>query len=231
MEPTLLPGDLILISKMSYGARLLRPYKYFKQKKIDFIRIEGLHSIQREDIFVFNWPNYNASIDSTETYYGNSVVKRCIGLPGDNVYINKKDKKNRKDNVFRSKYNLFPKDSTLGWTIDNYGPLYVPARGKSIELTKTNLHWYKDIFLYENPKSTITDTALLIGNKPITQYTFKFNYFFMLGDNFYHSEDSRYWGFVPYDNIKGKASIIIFSFNRDNSGFKKIRWNRIFKVL
>jgi len=239
MEPALLPGDIIIVSNMSYGARVLKPVKFFKQKKAEYIRTSGWSSVKKGDIFVFNWPNYNASFDSTKTYYGDPVVKRCYALPGDSVKIKNEKIKGLK-NVgmneagadFQIDLNLFPYDSTLSWSVDNYGPLYVPAKGELIELTKRNVSWYKDILRFENPGDRILDRCLISNDgKRLLQYSFKHNYYFMLGDNFYGSEDSRFWGFVPEGNVIGKTGFVLFSLDPLTTGFKKIRWNRIMKIL
>jgi signal peptidase I len=236
MEPSLLPGDIIIVSKMSYGARVLKPVKFFKQKKIEYIRTKGWSSVKKGDIFVFNWPNYNATFDSTITYYGDPVVKRCYGLPGDSVIIKNEGIKNEGMKELRiegiKELNLFPHDSTLRWKVNNYGPLYVPAKGGSLELTKRNVSWYKDILLYENPVYQIKDSCLMTDEgERILQYSFKHNYYFMLGDNFYGSEDSRFWGFVPDANVIGKIGFVLFSIDPNENGFKKIRWKRIMKIL
>lgn len=240
MEPALLPGDIILVSKMSYGARILKPVKFFKQKKVEYIRTNGWSSVRKGDIFVFNWPKYRKFADSGSTIYGACVVKRCYGIPGDNVLIKNEGKKElRKEGIknegrvdFHKDLNLFPYDSTLGWSIDNYGPLYVPAKGKTLELSKRNVSWYKDILRFENPGYHIEDSCLITKDgKRIIQYSFKHNYYFMLGDNFYGSEDSRFWGFVPDDNVIGKTCFVLFSLDPVADGLKKIRWNRIMKIL
>jgi signal peptidase I len=235
MEPTLLPGDIIIVSKMSYGARVLKPVKFLKQKKIEYIRTKGWSSVKKGDVFVFNWPNYGATFDTTITYYGIPVVKRCYGLPGESVLIKnegiKELRNERMQNEEIKELNLFPHDSALGWSLNNYGPLYVPAKGVTIELTKRNVSWYKDILLYENKGGSLSDSSLKINNKVVTLYTFKHDYYFMLGDNFYGSEDSRYWGFVPDDNVIGKTGMVIFSSDPIENGVKKIRWKRIMKIL
>lgn len=239
MEPALLPGDIIIVSKMSYGARVLKPVKFFKQKKVEYIRTKGWSSIRKGDIFVFNWPNYKATFDSTITYYGDPVVKRCYGLPGDSVLIKNegiknegiKELRNEGRVDFQKDLNLFPHDSTLDWSVDSYGPLYVPAKGGLIELTKRNVSWYKDILLYENPTAQIIDNSLIIDGNMVKKYTFQHNYYFMLGDNFYNSQDSRYWGFVPDGNVIGKSVLVLFSIDQNNYGLKKIRWSRFLKIV
>lgn len=242
MEPAMLPGDIILVSKMTYGVRLLNPVIYFKQKKIEYFRTRGWSSIKKGDTFVFNWPEFKKSTDSSTDIYGDCLVKRCYTLPEDTVIIKNERIINEKNNYggeiyepgmgdIQRKHNLFPRDSSLRWSLDKYGPLYVPGRGQTINLTKQIVYWYKDILLYENPNARIKDSTLVIDGKTVLKYTFQHNYYFMLGDNFYNSYDSRYWGFLPDANVIGKAIVVLFSIDPYENGLKKIRWRRFFKLI
>jgi signal peptidase I len=234
MEPTLLPGDIILASKMSYGARLLNPLIFFRQKKMEFVRTKGWCDIKKGDVFIFNWPQYYTFKDSIPNIYGICIVKRCYELPGNIVVIKNIELKNvrmKNEAFMEQKPDLFPHDSTSSWTLDNYGPLYVPAKGQSVILTKKEVSHYIDILRYENPQSEIKDSILFINYLPVSNYTFQHNYYFMLGDSFYNSEDSRYWGFVPDANIIGKAVVILFSLDPNEYGLKKIRYSRFFRLI
>jgi signal peptidase I len=236
MEPTLQPGDIILVSKMSYGARVLKPVKFFKQNKIEYVRMKGWSKVKKGDVFVFNIPRYNKYLDSTLTIYGACLVKRCYGMPGDTILIkNEGIKESRiRNEEMRSDQpddRLFPRDTTLNWSLNNYGPLYVPARGKQMDMTKRNVTWYKKFIRYESQYNQVNDSVLLVSGEPVFQYTFQHDYYFMLGDNFYNSNDSRYWGFVPDDNIIGKAVMILFSIDPDENGIKKFCWSRFLKKI
>ena len=129
------------------------------------------------------------------------------------------------------KCNLFPYANTLHWTICDYGPLFVPGKGITIKLTTTNAQYYRDIFIYEGYKTEIHSDSVFLNNHYFPNYTFKHNYYFMLGDNFYGSQDSRYWGFVPEDNIIGKVGLVLFSYGEKEEGVIGIRWKRIFKLI
>ena len=126
---------------------------------------------------------------------------------------------------------IFPFDTTLfKWNVDNFGPLYVPQAGATIPLTKENMALYRRIIeAYEKNIVKIEGDNVWINGEPATTYTFRMNYYWMMGDNRHNSLDSRYWGFVPENHIVGKASFVLISFDKDKSGFGKIRFSRLFK--
>lgn len=122
---------------------------------------------------------------------------------------------------------IFPYySSTSGWTIDNYGPLWIPAKGATIPLTKDYYVRYgRCIRTYEGNDFEMRGDKFYLNGKEATSYTFKMNYYWLMGDNRNNSLDSRFWGFVPEDHVVGKASLIWFSWE------KGPRWNRIFKTI
>jgi signal peptidase I len=124
-------------------------------------------------------------------------------------------------------YMVFPRDQSVAeWTIDKFGPLWVPRKGVTIELTKQNIAFYKRaIQVYENNEWEERDGKIFINGKEATSYTFKMNYYWMMGDNRHKSQDSRYWGFVPEDHIVGEAWLIWMSWEGGP------RWNRLFKTI
>tara|TARA_B100000902_G_scaffold38951_1_gene46336 strand:+ start:2515 stop:3768 length:1254 start_codon:yes stop_codon:yes gene_type:complete len=124
---------------------------------------------------------------------------------------------------------IFPNQKELKWSVDNYGPIIIPKKGATIKLSINNLPLYKDIIeRYEKNKLEIKKEKILINNKETTFYTFKMNYYWMMGDNRHNSADSRMWGFVPENHIVGKALFIWMSWDKNAKGFKKIRWDRLF---
>ncbi|ELR68680.1 Signal peptidase I [Fulvivirga imtechensis AK7] len=129
---------------------------------------------------------------------------------------------------------IFPNDQALfPWNGDWYGPLRIPKEGETIQINKENLITYgKIITRYEhNDDVKITDDKLFIDGKEVREYTFKQDYFFMMGDNRHNSLDSRYWGFVPEDHIVGKGFFIWLSLDPNESFFSKIRWRRFFNLI
>lgn len=126
---------------------------------------------------------------------------------------------------------LFPHDPEHypGFTVDNYGPIHIPQAGETINLSVQNLAPYRRIInVYEDNDLEVRDGQIYINGQPTDSYTFKMNYYWMMGDNRHNSEDSRVWGFVPEDHIVGKPLFIWFS-TREGSMSKGIRWKRIFK--
>ena len=125
----------------------------------------------------------------------------------------------------------YPVDYDNGWTRDNYGPIWIPKRGATIELTPENLALYRRcIKNYEHNELEEKDGVVYINEEKATTYTFQYDYYWMMGDNRHNSADSRSWGFVPEDHIVGKPIMIWLSLDKDRSLFDGgIRWNRLFR--
>ena len=127
---------------------------------------------------------------------------------------------------------LYPLNANTGWTRNNYGPIWIPQKGKTIHLDLKNLPIYeRPISVYENNDLKVKDGKIFINGKQTNTYTFKMDYYWMMGDNRHNSADSRYWGFVPEDHVVGKPIFIWWSSNPDRNGFSGIRWSRIFSFV
>ncbi len=122
---------------------------------------------------------------------------------------------------------LFPNN------MDNVGPITVPKKGVTIQLDERNIAMYKGVITTfdGNDDAKYVNGQIILDGKPITSYTFKQNYYFMMGDNRHSSDDSRFWGFVPEDHIVGKAVFIWMSIDKDGSFLNKIRWSRLFSII
>lgn len=128
---------------------------------------------------------------------------------------------------------VFPDGAYFGWNKDNFGPLIIPAKGWTIEMNAENIAKYAfTIEKFEGLEDVkVQDNQLLIDGQKVDSYTFKQDYYFMMGDNRHDSLDSRYWGFVPEDHIVGKAWFLWLSLDKHKSMFNKIRWSRFFNGI
>lgn len=128
--------------------------------------------------------------------------------------------------------NVFPHLPSLGWNIDNFGPIYIPKKGATIKLDIISLPFYKRIIEeYEHNNLKINGKEILINGEVSNTYTFKQDYYWMMGDNRQNSLDARFWGYVPFDHVVGKPVFIWFSWDKDGKGFNKVRWNRVFSFV
>jgi signal peptidase I len=125
---------------------------------------------------------------------------------------------------------LYPLNAVTGWTRDNYGPVWIPKRGATVQLSLKNIALYeRPIRVYENNELTVKNNQIYINGRLAHSYTFKMDYYWMMGDNRHNSADSRYWGFVPEDHIVGKPIFIWWSSDPDRKGLGGVRWSRLFR--
>ena len=243
MEPGLVAGDYIAVNKLIYGARLFDVFDALDKKEVTIERLPGLREINRNDVVVFNFP-YPARWDSIGFDVMKYYVKRCIALPGDTVEIRDgllgiRGYQGKLGNVSgqsrlshlpdslipKGVLHTFPYDKTLNWTVKNFGPLAVPARGRVVAMDSLSYSLYRQLIGWEQKKKLrMVEGCVCLGDSAIFRYRFRENYYFVSGDKADNSQDSRYWGMLPESYIVGKATFIWKSKGEDG-----IRWNRIFK--
>lgn len=245
MQETLLVGDFLLVNKFMYGATTPRNIP-FTDTRIPFVRLPALKHPHRGDVVVFDFPGNRDENQSKEVL---NYIKRLIGEPGDTILI--------KDKVLYVNGQVFPNpDNSIvsgtpyktidprtfpkgeGWNEDNYGPLTVPKKGDLIKVNPDNFEAWKMFILKEGHTPRLTsDNKVFVDEKPITEYLVEKNYYFMMGDNRNNSLDSRFWGFMPEENIVGEAMLIYWSWDPNISFgdigklFSSIRWDRIAKII
>lgn len=249
MEKTILVGDFMLINKFLYGFSTPRDIPY-TNIALPHFKLPGFTDPEKGDIIVFQFPGYRDEVEPQNIEYW---VKRCIGEPGDTIeirnkvafvngeeyqippYINYLNPNAQPEAI--SDPQIFPKGS--GWNSDNYGPLAIPKKGETIKLTKDNINVYETLINREHNAKVVkvSDGKIFINNQEADSYTIQDDYYFMVGDNRDNSLDSRFWGFVPRENIIGTPMIIYWSWNSDIpiSDFFRllgtVRFDRIAKLV
>lgn len=125
---------------------------------------------------------------------------------------------------------LFPHAAGYSWSVDNFGPVTIPAAGQTIALSPSNVELYRRAIVnFEHNTLEVKEGSIYINGVLSESYTFRMNYYWMMGDNRHNSADSRYWGFVPEDHLVGKASAVVWSKDKDKPRFHRTRWNRILR--
>ena len=194
-------------------------YSYYVKLATDHIPDDVLKelNISMEDLTTLNQFGYMP------------LTKRAV------AYLSK-----RKDLVRSIKLNtdaapsisLYPHNMVKNWTVDNYGPIWIPKKGATVKLNMNNIAIYeRPIRVYEGNDLKVKNGQIYINGRLAHSYTFKMDYYWMMGDNRHNSADSRYWGFVPEDHIVGKPIFIWWSSDPDRKGFSGVRWNRLFKMV
>ena len=247
MIPTLQPGDRILVNKGIMGGRIFDIFASAEGEEVDINRLPGWRKLKRNDVVVFNNPyarsNAYMSMDLMRYY-----VKRCIALPGDMLEIRQGHYRIRglnesvgdvkaqermaklvpADSV-RVMWRSYPWDEYVGWTVQEFGPLAVPAKGQKVRMDSTAVKLYRNLIGWEQKRPlNRKGNQVLLGDSVITEYRFLENYYFVGGDNMENSEDSRYWGLLPEAYIVGVATRIWKSVDPITD---EIRWNRVFKKI
>ncbi len=248
MENTLTVGDYLLVDKMAYG--LHSPHHFeFINKALPSFTLPFWRHIHRNDVIIFEYPGARDEVTPGE--YEN-YVKRCVALPGDTFLLSKGEAfvnntplplprkaiptVHTKNASWQKSDDIFPSNS--GFTDINYGPIRIPRRGDMIPLNTSTINTWKIFIRREGHTPALAnDSVVTIDGKPARSYKVERNYYFVLGDNRDNSLDSRFWGFVPEDNIIGEAILIYWSWDQDtpvrslSDKFATIRWSKVGTII
>ena len=213
MSPTLVPGDKVWVNKLLYGARIYKSFDFEDHAPLKCFRMPGLRKIRSGDVICFNYPLGYDKWTKIEFKINYVYCKRVVGTPGDTIGIkdgvtwnsnyngiigvqdNQLAIQNTPDSIlWRTKFMATMPFTRPMWTMKNFGPLYVPEKGVTIELDSVGRAIYGPVIEYET------------GSWPddeVCSHTFRHDYYFAFGDNSLDSNDSRYWGFIPEEFIIG----------------------------
>ena len=247
MQPTLQPGDNILVNKTIMGARIFNIWDAAEEKEVEIYRLPGTGKVKRNDVLVFHYP-YPHKNDSLSMHLLKYYVKRCIALPGDtmgirsghyyikgmdepigNVEAQERIARLDGENARGIVMDAYPWDKYIDWTIQDFGPLHVPAAGQTVVMDSTAVKLYRNLVEWEQQKKlTFQGKKVFLGDSVIQEYHFRENYYFVGGDYMENSKDSRYWGLLPEPYIVGVATRIWKSVDRSTG---KIRWDRVMKKI
>ncbi len=181
-------------------------------------RVMSKYGISPEYLGIQNNPKYYVPINKTTAEKIKAEIPNIVKVERQ-IYNN-------------PDFQTFPHSQKFSWSVDEYGPLWIPKKGVTVALNSDNLPYFKRIIeAYEGNTLQVKDSSIFINGQPVSEYTFKMDYYFMMGDNRHRSADSRFWGFVPEDHIIGKPKFVWLSTDKDHSFPKSIRWNRFFKIV
>ena len=225
-----IPGDTMVISHGQVYVNGQKQDHFLKMQYDYFVKTNGKEinakHLEKLDIAVDD-RRFSSSSSLYELPLTNENVENLKNFP---TVTNISRYENTNANM--ANISIFPFSPDFEWTEDNFGPLYIPKKGATVDLTLKNLPLYSRIIeTYERNKLVVKGDIIYINDVPANTYTFKMDYYFMMGDNRHKSADSRYWGFVPEDHIVGKAVFIWLSLDKDKNFLSKIRWNRMFSLI
>lgn len=213
MSPTLVPGNHVWVDKLLYGGRIYTSLNFEDHAPLKCFRMPGLRKIRPGDVICFNFPLGYDKWTEIEFKINYVYCKRVVGTPGDTIGIkegitwnnnykgtigileNQMKIKDTPDSIlWRTTFMATMPFTMPMWTIKNFGPLYIPQKGVTIELDSIGRAIYGPVIEYETASWPADD---------MTSHTFRHDYYFAMGDNSLESQDSRYWGFIPEDFVIG----------------------------
>lgn len=257
MENEVMTGELLFVNKFIYGATTPRTVPLtgielglftIPPVRLPWVRLPGFRDVRRGDVIVFEFPGYRDDLEADQFQF---YLKRCVGLPGDTIsivnrvlYVNGLQFPIPRHMKFDRPWaapaeipddRIFPRGAQ--WNEDHYGPLVIPFEGMQIPLDVASIGQW-EVFIRREGHSVRTEgSAVLIDGVPATQYTVAKNYLFGMGDHRDNSLDSRFWGFIPEENLVGTPLIVYWSWNTDIPLYDifgrlgSVRWGRLLSLV
>lgn len=261
MEDEVMPGDFLFVNRFIYGGSSPQTIPFFNIP-LPYFTLPGLRDPEKGDVIVFIFPGGRSDIKAREFQY---YLKRCVATAGDTlqiintkVYVNGVEQPVPELAKFEPRYNppqagdasaTFPEG--YSFTRDNWGPLRIPKKGDVIPLNDSTYRAWRIFVMREGHEIERDGEVVKVDGQPATSYIVERDYCFGMGDNRWNSLDSRYWGFIPVDDVIGTPLIVYWSWpvavDRDGDGIANtedpaeqtsfwekltsIRWNRIFNVI
>lgn len=222
MEKTVMTGDFLFVNKFVYGPTTPQVIPIVNIP-LPYLKLPGFWEPEKGDVIVFVYPGGREDVEPEEFQY---YLKRCVATAGDTLQIiNKKLMVNGELQELPEhgqfdpyaavdpydKFRTFPKGK--GWTKDNYGPIVIPGKDHKIKLSPGNIEAWRIFIMREGHEVRSDGKSVFIDGKKTSEYTVERDYCFGMGDNRDHSSDSRYWGFVPVENVVGSPLIVYWSWD------------------
>jgi signal peptidase I len=248
MENEIMAGDFLFVNKFIYGGTTPRTIP-FTNVRLPWFRVPALRHVERGDVIVFEFPGQREEIQSPEFMF---YLKRCVALSGDTVqvanrilYVNGKPApipRNMKFNNMNPRPagwadpKIFPRD--MPFNEDFWGPVVVPRKGDTVELSASTYVRWATFIGREGHRTRIDERGrVTVDGLPVTKYVVERNYLFGMGDNRDNSLDSRFWGFIPEENLVGSPIIVYWSWDPDTpltniiDKLESIRFSRIGSLI
>ncbi len=257
MENEVMTGELLFVNKFIYGATTPRTVPLtgielglftIPPVRLPWVRLPAFRDVRRGDVIVFEFPGYRDDLEAEQFQF---YLKRCVGLPGDTIaivnrvlHVNGKQFPIPRHMKFDRPWpapaeipddRIFPRGAR--WNEDHFGPLVIPYQGMQLPLDVATVGQW-EIFIRREGHSVRTEgSSVLIDGAPTTHYTVARNYLFGMGDHRDNSLDSRFWGFIPEENLVGTPLIVYWSWNTDIplydifSRLGSVRWGRLLSLV
>lgn len=225
MENEVMTGDLLFVNKFIYGGTSPRNIP-FTNVRLPWFRVPALRDVQRNDVIVFVFPGMRDEVEPQDfTFY----LKRCVGLPGDTLQVmdrvlyingsavplprNLKFSFGRSTLPHQANEQIFPKGAP--WNEENYGPIIIPRQGMVVQLNENTFDAWETLIRREGHTIRLNGNKVEVDGKAATEYRVQRDYLFGMGDHRDNSLDSRFWGFIPKENLVGTPLLVYWSWDTD----------------